>query len=253
MNSIKLRIIFIIIAAIYIGLVPAVFAMGLEESISDKLGGFLKEINGVEIKEMRIFICEGEEMIQLRELADEYNWSLYYDSVKKEIILRNRNQTVILKTVSEKDKGVEGLYPFVSAGRTYLSIPMLKRILEDLGEERVITGLYTDKDKFGVNETISAHLRLYNFTEETIKLDFGSGQRYDLYLRKNKQEVWRWSEGRFFTMALVREELEAGEILGYDVDIDLELETGNYILSGELAIIPGRMALGEIQIEITED
>jgi hypothetical protein len=251
LNRIK-NILIVSVVFIFV-LVSVSQAVEILEGLSDSSDGYIKEGNGVEITEMKIFKYEGQEMIQLRELADEYKWSLYYDPVKKEIILRNRNQTVSLRTVSGKDRGTEGAYPVISEGRTYLPIPVLKKLLEDLGEERVITGLYTAKNVFGLNERMRVFLRLYNFTEETIELDFASGQRYDLYLTKKGQEIWRWSDGRFFTMALAREELKAGEILAFDLDIDPELEAGHYILTGELATIPGRMLLGEIQLEIIED
>lgn len=272
MNSFKLRIIFIIIAVVYLLGVTAVFAvddgsnLGVEENVSRK------KHTGVENLKMRIYKFDGKEMIQLRSLADKYGWSLHYDTMSKEIRIKDNIHSITLSPVNDRsiqfdnfqngDSGglsgtasggdMDQLYPLIKDGRSYLSIKSLKVIFNKFEEKRLLTGLYTDKIESVVNEKKIAHLRLYNLSQESVRLNFGSGQRYDLYLLKDDQEVWRWSDGKFFTMALAQLEVKPGESLEYDVELPVDLETGEYILSGELATVPVSLELNEIYIEVIE-
>ena len=72
----------------------------------------------------------------------------------------------------------------------------------------------------------------------------------DLYLLQDDEEIWRWSDDKFFTMALVFKELEPGEGLSYDLDLEFQPDTGEYILCGELATIPKRIKLGEHSLRL---
>ncbi len=59
-------------------------------------------------------------------------------------------------------------------------------------------------------------LHVTNASEDTVRLEFRSGQRYDFVVKDGSgREVWRWSEGRMFTQALGREVLEPGATLTY--------------------------------------
>jgi len=250
MNSFKLRIIFIIIGIIYILLVPAVFANELDATLSGEIDSLISENqnSGVENNKMKIYNLAGIEMIQLRDLAEEAGWSLYYDSVKKEIFINNNGQPFSLETLNTDSKGEESI--IIREGRTYLPIGIVREVLQEMGEGMIITSLYTDQSVYRTDEKITAHLRLYNFTDKSIRLNFGSGQRYDLYLTQGDEELWRWSDDKFFTMALIYKELEAGESLEYDLELEPGLSPGEYILAGKLATLPEAMELNEVMIEI---
>ena len=69
--------------------------------------------------------------------------------------------------------------------------------MEQMGEEILVAGFYTDRSSYKKDDKITAHMRLYNFTSESIRLNFGSGQRYDLYLLQDDEEIWRWSDDKF--------------------------------------------------------
>jgi uncharacterized protein YndB with AHSA1/START domain len=93
-------------------------------------------------------------------------------------------------------------------------------------------------------------IRAYNISGEKLTLYFNSGQSYDLYLFRDNDEIWRWSEGKFFTMAIVSREIEPGEKLSYEVEIPVSgLEVGQYILTGELTTIKP-LQLGKIKIVV---
>jgi len=262
MNSLKLRVIFIAIAVIYILIVPTVLAV--ENNVNDSgqtgeletverdvsLGEENKQAQqtGVESNKMKIYKFEDREMLQLRDLAQAYGWSLYYNSPAKEIRLSNETSSTILELSGQENYSIE-----LIGGRTYISLEIASELFNRLKEENgLLTSLYTEQREYKPGESITAHIRVYNLSVESIKLDFSSGQRYDLYLLNDNEEIWRWSNGRYFTMALVQKELKPGEKLVYDVEIDADLKEGEYILSGELATISSKIDLNELSIIITD-
>lgn len=72
-----------------------------------------------------------------------------------------------------------------------------------------------------------------NETEEVVKLEFTSSQRFDYSVRtKDGKEIFLFSSIAAFLQALGEEELKQGEELVYEIDLtDLNLEKGEYILS----------------------
>lgn len=59
---------------------------------------------------------------------------------------------------------------------------------------------------------MTARLTLRNTTSQPLVLTFGSGQRYDLQLKNEGGEVvYRWSDGKMFTMAFGQERYGPGE------------------------------------------
>lgn len=223
----------------------------------------IKQQSGVEDKNMkilamRIYNFAGVEMLQLRELADELDWTLTYTPEKKTVIRKkgfsftlDNDNNLSWTTGATAAEDVGGL--LIKDGRTYLSLSKAGELLEQMGEELLLTGLYTDKSVYKKDDNIKVLLCLYNFTSRTMRLNFGSGQRYDLYLLQDKEEIWRWSEDKFFTMALVFKELEPGGGLSYNLDLEFQPDAGEYILGGELATIPEPIDSGEILIKIEED
>ncbi len=265
MNSFKLRVIFIAIAVIYILVVPTVFAVEndvndssqteeqetVERDVSLGEQNIPAQQTGVESKKMKIYIFEDREMLQLRDLAEEYGWSLYYNSPARDIRLSNETSSTILELSGEQNDSIE-----LIGGRTYISIEIASDLFNSLNEGAgLLTSLYTRQREYMPGESITAHIRVYNLSAESIKLDFSSGQRYDLYLLSDNEEIWRWSNGRYFTMALIQKELKSGEKLAYDVEIDpdFDLKPGEYILSGELATISSRIDLNELSLIISNN
>lgn len=254
MNDFRLNIIIISIALISILFASTTVAFDSEDtSVDSKANGEMMR-TGVDNINLRIYKIEGKEMIQLREIADRYNWSLAFNSEEKSIIIRG-NGKIIHLSLEEKTLNKRHLSdtPVIKDGRTYLSIDNLQRLIDEIEEGLVLlTGLYTDNSNYRVDEEITAHIIAYNLSNDEINLDFSSGQRYDLAIYQGDEEVWRWSEGRFFTMALARETLKPGESLKYDLQIPIDLDPGEYILSGKLTTINSAIDLNEMKFKIVE-
>ena len=57
----------------------------------------------------------------------------------------------------------------------------------------------TDKETYGVNETITIHLKIINPTLSTISLHFNSGYQLDyIILDQNDTQLYRWSNDKMF-------------------------------------------------------
>jgi hypothetical protein len=99
-------------------------------------------------------------------------------------------------------------------------------------------GLWLDRAVYTVNlmppvdpqrtaPELAARLALANGTDAPLELVFPSGQNYDLVIRNAKDEiVYRWSDGRFFTMIYRRETLAPRRERAYAVVVRLADKTG---------------------------
>lgn len=114
-----------------------------------------------------------------------------------------------------------------------------------LSEPEVAFSLTLDRAVYGdrLNAPVMTARLTLRVTADPVELSFPSGQRFDIVLRNDRgEEVYRWSEGRFFTLALGRETLGAGE-KNYVVRIPLADAAGNrfapgrYVAEGWLATI----------------
>ncbi|MEJ6950159.1 BsuPI-related putative proteinase inhibitor [Natronospora cellulosivora (SeqCode)] len=237
------RIMIIMISIISLFFLSSVYAGNIEKDFE----------SGVEDISMRIYEIDGREMFQLRDLAESKGWTLAYLEERKEVVIRGNDKFVRLSLNGASDKPVTlAESPKLIEGRTYLAINSLRTLLDELNESiDYISSLYTEKSYYSMSELINAHIRFYNLSDEAINLSFGSGQRYDLTLEKEGLEVWRWSNDKFFTMALADIEVAPGKSLDYNVEIDYEFEDiGEYILTANLATINTPIKFNEVELVI---
>lgn len=74
---------------------------------------------------------------------------------------------------------------------------------------------------------------LINHYSEVKELQFGSGQQFEIIIRDEKnEEVYRYSEGQFFTMALVYISLNPGESLQWQAEWDMKDKDGKIVSPG---------------------
>ena len=85
-----------------------------------------------------------------------------------------------------------------------------------------------DKTVYAEGEAATVRLALRNTTETPLKLDFTSGQRYDIAIRNSAgAEVYRWSAARTFAAVVGSETIAGGEI-NYADSIPLAFPAGRY-------------------------
>ncbi len=101
---------------------------------------------------------------------------------------------------------------------------------------------------------LTARLTLRNTTPHPVQLTFPSGQTYDLVIRNEKGEVvYRWSDGKFFTMA-IRNESFSGE-KNWVITVRLGAEgkpwpPGKYVAEGWLTATAPRSFSASVGFEI---
>ncbi len=96
--------------------------------------------------------------------------------------------------------------------------------------------LTTDKTIYRTGQTVLLTLEATNKSSAAADLLFGSGQSYDIFITDlHKQEVWRWSQGRVFTMAVREVLLPAGRSLKFTSNWK-PARPGKYFVRGRLTI-----------------
>lgn len=87
-----------------------------------------------------------------------------------------------------------------------------------------------------VGDAMKFELSLTNEGDEPMLLQFPSGQQFEIIVKdENNKVVYRYSEGKMFTMAIVMKEIEPKETLVW-VDEWNEAPPGTYTVIGELQI-----------------
>jgi hypothetical protein len=123
---------------------------------------------------------------------------------------------------------------------------MLASFLIIIGCGTEIESIHYDNDATGVKATFNIEevgdimrfeLSLTNEGEEKAFIQFPSGQQFEIVVRnQDNQEVYRYSDGKMFTMALVMREVEPKETLVWK-DEWKETRPGVYTVTGELQIM----------------
>ncbi|MDQ7848931.1 MAG: BsuPI-related putative proteinase inhibitor [Armatimonadota bacterium] len=98
--------------------------------------------------------------------------------------------------------------------------------------------LWVGKASYVVGEPVQAHLAARNGGRTPLRVEFASGQRFDLVVRQRGVLVWRWSHDRAFVQVLQEVTLRPGQALTFEAtwgQIDLQgrrVEPGTYELVG---------------------
>ena len=97
-----------------------------------------------------------------------------------------------------------------------------------------------EPDPLVAGQAVTWSLTVRNDGGEAVVLTFPSGKRGDVTLEgEGGEEVYRWSEGRFFTEAVSRAEVAADQEVVYRLEEpSLSLEPGDYDLTAMLAAEP---------------
>lgn len=136
-----------------------------------------------------------------------------------------------------------------------------------ISEPSVAFSLTLDRSVYRINPlsaqprdttpTLNARLTLRNNTPDPIPLEFGSGQTYDLSIKNSDgKEVYRWSEGRAFTMVF-RSEKFSGES-NWTITTSLKTSdgtpfpSGNYTAEAWLTTTGGPNYSSKVRFEIRQ-
>ena len=204
---------------------------------------------GIRVKEI-----EDSKMVGLRQLGDKFDWEFGFSTEDKTVLIYGEERQVELNIDKAlyNDQELDSK-PIITDGRTYISFDLLKKLISDLEniELELLATLLPAKTIVEKGEKINTKIELYNISDKEVRINYQSGKLYDLYLMYNKTEVWRWSDGKIFTMALNYKDLQPGEKLQYKEEVPFaeDYESGQYILSGEIATKTS-IPLPEVEIEV---
>ncbi|RXE58120.1 BsuPI-related putative proteinase inhibitor [Acetivibrio mesophilus] len=104
---------------------------------------------------------------------------------------------------------------------------VLDKLMEAL-KEAVDEMVEQPKDAVEITPSLIKHkdgykmmLTIRNNSEQEVVIEHSSGQKYDFVLLDDKkEEIYRWSEGRGFTMALTQTTIPSGKIVEFSEEID---------------------------------
>ncbi len=98
--------------------------------------------------------------------------------------------------------------------------------------------LSVNKPVYVPGEPVGARLTVRNQSDASIRVQFGSAQRFDLVVRRRGALVWRWSYDKAFTQVVQETALRPGEALSFSASwgqVDLQgrrAEPGDYEIVG---------------------
>jgi hypothetical protein len=113
-----------------------------------------------------------------------------------------------------------------------------QNIMKDKFETR---GSYEIKD-----DKVIFNFELVSHHTETKQLKFGSGQQFEITITdENGEEVYRYSDDKFFTMALLYKDINPGESIRWQDEWDMTNKEGDKLTSGKYSAKISIMAIVE--------
>jgi len=112
----------------------------------------------------------------------------------------------------------------------------------------LLAGIKTDKERYGLRETIKIVYAVENRSKQPVTLSFTSSKMFDVWATRDGKEVWRWSDGKAYTMALTWLTLAPGERRTFDAEWNQkdkrgeQVPPGVYEIWGELTASSSRPA-----------
>lgn len=109
---------------------------------------------------------------------------------------------------------------------------------EDIsGERRNIGGVTVtfrvEPSKARTGQTVRLTLRLVNNTGNAEELTFPSGKRYDFWVTRGDDELWRWSHDQVFTQQITNQTIEGQSGVAFDETWTVDGQ-GTLVAHGEL-------------------
>lgn len=109
--------------------------------------------------------------------------------------------------------------------------PVLKRV------ETLLAIIDTENGKplqeIALGTPVRLVLELKNLTDETLTLNFPSGQHYDFEVHDSKKQlIWKWSQGHMFIQTFTAITLGPKEQIKFTPDWDQKDNEGRQVLAG---------------------
>lgn len=113
----------------------------------------------------------------------------------------------------------------------------IKRELK-LKEQKASAGRFETRASYELKDgKVIFDFELVNNFPVAKELQFGSGQQFEVVITDERgEEVYRFSDGKFFTMALIYKTIQSGETLKWQDSWDLTNKEGEKVTAGEYQV-----------------
>lgn len=113
----------------------------------------------------------------------------------------------------------------------------IKRELK-LKEQKASAGRFETRASYELKDgKVIFDFELVNNFPVAKELQFGSGQQFEVVITDERgEEVYRFSDGKFFTMALIYKTIQSGETLKWQDSWDLTNKDGEKVTAGEYQV-----------------
>ncbi len=120
--------------------------------------------------------------------------------------------------------------------------------------EDLYISLKTDRSSYRIGDHIAVSMIIHNTRSQSVKVQFNTGQVYDLFLKKDGMIAWGWSRDKAFTQAFHSITFEPGEARHFAFSIPTKelriVEEGEYTLQGVLTSHPRGQQSEPVKVEI---
>jgi len=121
--------------------------------------------------------------------------------------------------------------------REFRLSPELERELQE--KKRPLQGLFeTAMETDKADGKINLHFSLKNISGKDLQITYGSGQKYDVWVHNEKDEVvYQWSLNKAFTQALIVRDFKNAGRIEFAEGWDLQDNEGNPVPPGQYSIV----------------
>lgn len=105
-----------------------------------------------------------------------------------------------------------------------------KQVITEENGLRIV--LKADKSVYSPGEPVKLLFKVQNIGNQNKEFIFSSGQLYEFIVMRNRSEIWRWSQGKFFIQAFSHRSIGPGESLCYQTQWDQVNSDGETVSGG---------------------
>jgi len=108
-----------------------------------------------------------------------------------------------------------------------------------LKQKQAMKGLFkTSLDIVEADGKLTITFSLTNLSGKDLQITHGSGQQYDILIFNDQdEEVYKWSNNKAFTQALIGRELKRSEQLDFEEEWNLTDNNGDYVPAGAYTVV----------------